>query len=113
MAKPLNFNNVKKKYLTVTLADENKTTLMIGTPTKAVMDDLVLLQESLDTLSEEETSIEVTNDLYNACARIMSRNKGGIEITKEYLENLFDFEDIIIFFNAYMDFIDEVAGEKN
>ena len=113
MSKPLNFNNVKKKYLTVTLADEKKTTLMIGTPTKAVMDDLLLLQDSLDTLSDEDTSIDVTNDLYQACARIMNRNKGGIEITKEYLENLFDFEDIIIFFNAYMDFISEVTGEKN
>ena len=113
MAKPLNYHNVKKKYLTVTLADDKKTTLLIGTPTKAVMDDIVLLQDSLDAISEEETSIELINDIYRACAKIMSRNKGGIEITNEYLENLFDLEDIIIFFNAYIDFIDEVASEKN
>lgn len=113
MSKPLNFNNVKKQYLTVTLADEKKTTLMIGTPTKALMDDLVLLQSSLETLSKDENNTEATGDLYNACAKVMSRNKGGIKITKEYLEEIFDFEDIIIFFNAYMNFISEVTGGKN
>lgn len=113
MAKALNFNNVKKTYLTVTLADEDNTTLMIGTPTKAIMDDLVALQDSLEGISDEEASIEATEELYGACAKLMSRNKGGIKISKEYLEEVFDFEDIIIFFNAYMDFIAEVTGGKN
>ena len=30
----LNFNNIKKQYLTVTLRDENKTTIMICNPSK-------------------------------------------------------------------------------
>lgn len=111
MAKSINFNNVKKQFLTVTLADEKNTVLMIGTPTKAIMDDLTLLQESMD--SESDTNNEVTDDLYNACARVMSRNKAGIKITKEFLAEIFDFEDITIFFNAYMEFIDEVIGSKN
>lgn len=113
MAKTLNFNNMKKQYLTVTLADEKKTTLMISTPTKGVMDELLMLQESLEALTENNTDMNAIDDLYTACAKIMSRNKGGIVITKEYLENLFDFEDIVILFNAYMDFINEVTGEKN
>lgn len=113
MAKPLNFNNVKKRYLTVTLADEKNTTLMIGTPTKAIMDDLILLQSSLETLNEDETNVEASDDLYRACARVMSRNKAGVNITVEYLAEVFDFEDIMIFFNAYMDFISEVTDQKN
>lgn len=113
MAKPLNFNNVKKKYLTVTLADENNTTLMIGTPTKAVMDDLILLKSSLEAIEEDAADNEATDDLFTACAKVMSRNKGGIKISKEYLEEIFDFEDIMIFFSAYMDFITEVTGGKN
>ncbi len=113
MAKTLNFNNVKKRYLTVTLADEAKTTLMIGTPTKAIMDDLILLQSSLETIQEDETNAEATDDLYLACAKVMSRNKGGMKISKEFLENLFDFEDIMIFFSAYMDFIGEITDAKN
>lgn len=113
MAKALNFNNVKKQFLTVTLADEKNTTLMIGTPTKAIMDDLAVLQESMESVNDNENNIEATDDLYNACARVMSRNKAGIKITKEVLAEIFDFEDIVIFFKAYMDFIDEVIGSKN
>lgn len=113
MSKSLNFNNVKKQFLTVTLADEKNTTLMIGTPTKAIMDDLTLLQKSMNSINDDESNAEATDDLYNACARVMSRNKAGVKITKEFLAEIFDFEDITIFFNAYMDFIDEVIGSKN
>lgn len=113
MAKALNFNKVKKTYLTVTLADEDNTTLMIGTPTKAIMDDLVALQDSLENVSEEEANIEATDELYGACAKLMSCNKGGVKISKDFLEEIFDFEDIMIFFNAYMDFVGEVTGGKN
>ena len=111
--KALNFNKVKKTYLTVTLADENNTTIMIGTPTKAIMDDLVLLQSGLETISEEDANVDNTDELYSACAKVMSRNKGGVKISKEFLEEIFDFEDIIIFFNAYMNFITEVTSVKN
>lgn len=113
MVKALNFNNVKKQFLTVTLADEKNTVLLIGTPTKAIMDDLTLLQKSMATVSDTDSNAEATDDLYNACARVMSRNKAGVKITKEFLAEIFDFEDITIFFNAYMDFIDEVIGSKN
>jgi hypothetical protein len=113
MAKVLNFNNVKKQFLTITLADEKHTTLMIGTPTKAIMDDLIVLQESMTAANNDEINNEATDDLYNACARVMSRNKGGVKITKEFLAEIFDFEDILLFFNAYMEFIDEVIGSKN
>lgn len=113
MAKPLNFNNVRKRYLTVTLADENNTTLMIGTPTKAVMDDLILLKSSLEAIEEDGTDTAATDDLFAACAKVMSRNKAGIKISKADLEEIFDFEDIMIFFSAYMDFVSEVTSGKN
>ena len=112
MAKSLDFNNVPKKYLTVTLADEKKTTLIIGTPTKQIMDDLIVLRDLKDGMGEEADS-EVMDGLYSACARIMSRNKGGIKIEKSLLEEIFDFEDIMIFFNAYMNFINEINESKN
>lgn len=110
MAKVLNFNNVKKQYMTVTLPDEKKTTLMIGTPTKAVMDEFIGLGESIkDAATREETM----DQFYGMCARIMSLNKGGIKITKEQLENVLDFEDIMIFVRAYTDFINGITTGKN
>ena len=113
MGKILDFHKVTKQFLTVTLPDEKNTILFIGTPTKAIMDDLTLLQNTTNSEGDDKSNIEATDDLYNACARVMSRNKAGIKITKEYLADIFDFEDIKIFFNAYMEFIDEVIGSKN
>lgn len=113
MSQSLNFNNVKKQFLTITLADEKNTTLLVGTPTKAIMDDLMVLQNSMKAVNDNESNIEATEDLYNACARVMSRNKAGVKITKEYLAEILDFEDITIFFSAYMNFIDEVIASKN
>jgi len=113
MAKPLNFKMVPKQYLTVTLPDEKGTTLLIGTPNKRLMDDLTVLQASIDAIEENAVNTESFDELYNACAKIMSRNKANIIITKETLEDIFDFEDIMIFFNAYMEFIDEVSNAKN
>ena len=110
MVKPLNFNKVKKSFLPVTFADENETTILVGTPTKAIMSELSRLQESIDDVNGEETNID---DLYEACAKSMSRNKTGFHVTVEFLEKVFDFEDIKIFFGAYMDFIDEVIRSKN
>ena len=100
MANTLNFNTIKKHYLTVTLADEKKTVLMISTPTKAIMTDIMILQAGLEELGEDESNIGITDDMYRACAKIMSHNKGGVKITAEYLEEHFDFEDIMIFFSA-------------
>lgn len=113
MAKTLNFNNVQKQYLTVVLADDKNTTLLVGTPTKAVMDDLVRLQVSFETLNENETDVDATDDLYEACAKILSRNKAGVKITKEYLSEIFDFEDVLIFFSNYMEFVSEITNQKN
>lgn len=107
----LNYNKMKKRYLSVTLADEQETTIMIGTPTKAIMDDLLFLQSNMSTVSEN--SPEVLDALYDSCARIMSRNKDGIKISTDYLAEIFDFEDILIFFNAYMTFVNELADSKN
>ena len=88
--KPLNFNKVKKTYLTVTFSDEDNTTIMIGTPTKAIMDDLLELQDELNNINEDETDLDSTDNLYSACAKVMSRNKGGVKISKEFLEEIFD-----------------------
>lgn len=111
--KSLNFNNVKKSYLNVTLADEKNTVLLVSTPTKATMDSLLRLQETFKDLSEEDITVDVMDDLYQACAQIMSNNKTRTKITAEYLGELFDFEDIFLFFSSYMDFVSEVTASKN
>lgn len=113
MAKALNFNNIKKNFWTVTLNDEKKTTLFIGMPTKGVMDNLLLIKEHLDAVTDDEVDIETMNILYEAVAKVMSRNKANVEITGEYLGKIWDFEDIMIFFYSYMEFVEEITNSKN
>lgn len=113
MTRSLNYNTVKKQYLNVTLADEKNTVLMIGTPTKAVMNSLLTLADTFKDVKEEDVSPEIMDSLYEACAKIMSANKGGIKITTKDLEELFDFEDIFLFYTTYMDFVSEITSSKN
>lgn len=112
MAKTLNFNTVRKQYLTLTFNDENKTTVMVGTPTKAIMTELLAVSKSLES-DGDEISQDTLDELFYISARVISRNKGGVNITKEFLEELFDIEDLLLFFNTYMSFITELANTKN
>ena len=110
MAKTLDFKALKKQYMTVKLADENNTTLMICTPTKAVLDSFLSMK---DNLTEENLGDEALEELYEIVAKIMSHNKGGVKVSKEKIDKMFDFEDIIVFIRAYTDFINEVTSLKN
>lgn len=109
MAKPLNFKKVKKSFLPVTFDDETETTIFVGTPTKAIMSEISRIQGDIED-SEDEGDID---DLYEICARIMSRNKTGFTVTTDFLAERMDFEDIKIFLSSYMSFIGEVISSKN
>lgn len=110
--KALDFNKVKKQYLSVTFADEKGTTILIGTPSKAILDSFMQIKESLDN-TQGEPDQDMINDLYDLCARIMSRNKTGYHVTVDFLSEIFDIEDIVIFITAYAEFIEAVTKAKN
>jgi hypothetical protein len=110
MAKSFDFNKIKPKTMNVTLTDEAKTTLAVMTPDKRLRDDLVSLYEGVDEADEDE----VNEALYDLSARVMSRNKQGIEITPDQLKKLYpDHTYIMAFLNAYVDFIGELTNSKN
>lgn len=110
MAKALDFNKIKKRYFTVTLADDQNTKLMICTPTKEIMDEFISMN---DSLRAENMGDDAIDELYELCAKIMSRNKGGIKITKKELDSILDFEDVILFIQSYTEFINELVNSKN
>lgn len=109
----LDFNKIEKASFNITLNDENKTTLNIYTPTKGTMDYLISLHSKFSENNEVELDDSFTDELYTACAKTMSRNSQNIKISKEFLEDILDFEDITIFFTAFMNFINEVTNGKN
>lgn len=110
MAKTFDFNKVKPKTMTVTLSDEEKTTLLVTTPNKALMDELVAVYDNTNDSDEDE----ISEALYDVSAKIMSRNKQGIVITTEKLKELYeDVETIMAFLEAYSEFIGELTNSKN
>ena len=111
MAKTLDFTTRKKEYLTVKLNDEKKTVLMIGTPTKTILDEFIAINERIEDAGGADK--EAIEDLYRVCAKVMSFNKGGIKITADYLGEFFDVEDVMIFFKAYGEFMASVTSSKN
>lgn len=107
----LNFNSVKRAYLTITLPDKDNTVLSVATPTKSLYEALVELERKLKTNNGDMA--QILDDMYEVTAQIMSNNKEHIEITKKYLEECLEFGDILIFFNAYLAFIDSIKESKN
>ena len=110
MAKTLDFNKAKKDHFTVVLNDDNHTRLQIMTPTKRQLEELALL---LPEDTSEDPSDEDLKDLYEFVAQLMSRNRQRYTITGAMLEEILDYEDIIIFLDAYSDFIAELSSSKN
>ena len=111
MAQILDFNKVKKQYLTIVLPDEKQTKLTLLTPTKKL---LTLLSTMLpDDSGDDVPTEEELAALYELSAQLLSRNKTGHKVTADELAELLDFEDLIAFFNAYTAFIESIANTKN
>lgn len=111
MARSFDFNKIKPKTMSVTLSDEKKTTLLVMTPDKRLKDELSSTYENIADTDDED---DISEALYELTAKVMSRNKQGVEITPEKLREMYPNEDhIIAFLNAYTEFIDEVINSKN
>lgn len=116
MAKTLDFTKTKKQYLTVKLNDDENTVLAVNTPTKAIYEVLFECYGKLnevENVKDVETLTDVISALYEACAMAISNNKNRKHFTASDLEDLFDFDDLVLFFTTYMDFVGEVANTKN
>jgi hypothetical protein len=110
MANTFDFNKVKLKTMNVTLSDEKKTTLIITTPDKKLMEEL----KSFKNLTQNLDETDVLDSLYELAAKIMSRNKNGVKVSAEMLKELYDnIGYIIAFLNAYTDFVKDLIGSKN
>lgn len=110
MAKTFNFNNVQKQYFTTTLPDEKQTTIMICTPTKELMGEILSLGS---IITPENMTDEKLDSIYTVCSKIMSHNKGGIKIPKEFIAKSIPLDHLITFIGEYATFIKEASNLKN
>lgn len=114
MAKTLDFNSVQRPTLVLTMKDQEKTKIRVGTPKESLIEELQTLSAELEEILKkgDGDSIQAVFDL---AARLISCNRDYIKVTAEDLRDRYkmDLEDLIIFFSAYLDFIGEMQNAKN
>lgn len=110
----LNFNSLQRPTLVLTMADENQTEIKVSTPSEELVEKL---EASLPELQEicKSGNREAITAIYELAAQIISCNRSFIKVTAEELRGKYnmDLESMIIFFSAYMDFINEIYKAKN
>lgn len=112
--KTLDFNTINRPALQLVMQDEAHTTIKVGLPKEALIEEL---QEITPALQEANSSGngDALAMCYNLAARLISCNHSGIIVTAEELKNKYkmDLECIILFYSAYLDFVNEVSNSKN
>ena len=119
MAKTLDFNRLNRPLLPLVMCDEAKTTIRVTTPREALVEELQeMLPEMEGVLSGgDQDAVDLCYDL---AARLISCNTSGLEVSVDDLRDKYWPEERIVnqlhlvaFFNAYMDFIQEINHAKN
>ena len=114
MTKKLDFNSIEPKVLELTMKDDERTVIRVSTPTEALIEEIQLVAPKLDAAinGKSETS---TESVYDLAARLISCNRDDLTVTKEELRGKYrmNLENMLIFFSAYIEFINEITHEKN
>lgn len=112
--KALDLNKAKRQVFPVTMMDDAQTVVNLTMPSA----DLI---KELKAVGEEITSAITDNDhdamdaCYEIAAKLFSCNRARTVITAEQLKTDYkmELEDLVVFFNAYLDFVAEITKAKN
>lgn len=107
----LDLNTAQRPTLELTLCDEERTTIHVGMPKEADIQELT----AFDFTGLENGEKADIAAVYEMAARLINCNRDGIKITGEELRDKYgmDLELVVLFFEAYTDFINEITSEKN
>ena len=112
--KVLDLNGVNRSTLELTLQDDERTLVHVSMPTEGLMQELQsTAPEMMDVV--RSGSKDGIREIYDLAARLISCNRDFLKITGEDLRTKYrmDLESAVIFFSAYLDFINEIIREKN
>lgn len=114
MAKVLDLNTVERPTLELTLQDKEKTTILVSTPSEALVRELEEVAAEMDALYRRGDK-ESVDAIYDLAARLISCNRQGLQVTADELRTKYkmSLESAVIFYNAYLEFINELTNEKN
>lgn len=115
MAKSLDFNSLQRPALELTMCDDAKTKLRLVCPYEKLIEKLEAVVPELTEIMEKNDASSV-RAVYDLAAELISCNIEGVRVTADDLRDKYrlGLDAMIVFFSAYMDFIDEdIKNAKN
>jgi hypothetical protein len=114
MAETLNFNTVNRPVLSLVMMDDDRTEIKVSTPSEGLIEELQATLPELEPVLSTGDKAAISA-IYDLAAKLISCNRSFLRVTGEDLRTKYrlDLAALIIFFNAYMDFISEVTNAKN
>lgn len=110
----LNFNKYRPPILPIEMMDEEHTVIHVVPPTVDLQEELRASTADLYALlnGDDESKRE---GLFDLAARLMSCNRNMRKVTAEQLRTTFrlDEEDMVVFYEAYVDFLKGIENAKN
>lgn len=110
----LNFDKYRPPILPVQMRDDQQTILNVTPPTFALQEELRAKAPGLNALLDSSEE-EQRGAFWDLAARLMSCNRNHRHITAENLRTVYrlDEEDLVVFFNLYAEFLNNLEHAKN
>lgn len=114
MARKIDFNSIIKPTIELTLRDEAHTVVHVTTPTEGLFEKLLANQDAMKEAVNGGTA-EAIKAIFELTADLINCNLDGIRVTAEELRDKYGLKlyDVLLFFQVYMDFIEEIKHAKN
>lgn len=114
MAKTLDFNALKKPTLPLIMQDEQRTKILVSTPTQGLVEQLEAAGPEFESVFESG-DVEGIKAAYVLAAQLMSCNLSGLPVAAEDLRDKYKMNlyELMLFFGAYNDFLAEIESAKN
>lgn len=114
MGKVLDLNTATLPTLELTLQDEAKTCVHVTLPTEGLINELEALSPELQPIMARGDR-EGVEEIYNLAAKLISCNLEGRTITGEELRGVYrmKLESAVVFYSAYLDFVNDIIDAKN
>lgn len=105
----LDLTTLVKRYFTVKLP--NGRTLDVEVPKVKTMKKILRAAEEVQTKEGSEGA--AFSSLTEALSLALSKNKQGVHITSDELEELLDYDDMELLMTSYFEWVAEVKSSKN
>lgn len=114
MAKVLDFNIITPPTLPLVMRDDQRTEIIVSTPSEQMVEELQALSPELSKILHGN-DVESIKAVYGLAAKLISCNRSGLRVTADDLKDKYklNLESMIVFYNVYLDFINEIINAKN